>query len=212
MADVGGSSYDKAPFVPVSPSTFDCFAGWRDIAERIRGAAGPRRAIVCVECYPGAFVEEVEQALTDALQPARVLRSADCFRPSSEIERLLAKDLTDDPVFGRLNGIRIEDFIAPERLAAARRAAGGVTDGLVLIIGTGAVVVEPRPDVLVYADMARWEIQQRQRRGEIGNLGADNRGESASLKYKRAFFVDWRVADRVKKETSPLARLFAGHE
>jgi mannose-6-phosphate isomerase class I len=50
----------------------------------------------------------------------------------------------------------------------------------------------------VYADLARWEIQLRQRRNEIGNLGAHNLDERASLKYKRAFFVDWRAADRLK--------------
>jgi mannose-6-phosphate isomerase class I len=52
--------------------------------------------------------------------------------------------------------------------------------------------------VLVYADLARWEIQMRQRRHEIGNLGAVNLEETPSLKYKRSFFVDWRSADRLK--------------
>jgi mannose-6-phosphate isomerase class I len=47
--------------------------------------------------------------------------------------------------------------------------------------------------------MARWEIQQRQRRNAVGNFGADNLQESPSQKYKRAFFVDWRVADHLKK-------------
>ena len=42
--------------------------------------------------------------------------------------------------------------------------------------------------------------QQRQRRNEIPNLGAGNLNERASLKYKRAFFVDWRAADRLKKK------------
>jgi hypothetical protein len=50
-----------------------------------------------------------------------------------------------------------------------------------------------------YADLARWEIQRRQREGRIGNLGARNLDERASLKYKRAFFVDWRAADRLKR-------------
>ena len=194
--------YDKAPFVPVASTAAGCWSGWRQIAERLRGT-GKSRATICVECYPGVIVEEVERALTEALAPACVLRSADYFRPPSEIQCLLAKDLTDDPVFGRLNGTRIEDFTEPGRLETARRAAGGVANGLILIIGAGAILVEPLPDVLVYADMARWEIQQRQRRGEIGNLGADNPNANASLKYKRAFFVDWRVADRLKKKLLP---------
>jgi hypothetical protein len=51
--------------------------------------------------------------------------------------------------------------------------------------------------------VARWEIQQRQRAGEIANLGLDNCAERAALKYKRAYFVDWRVADRLKKPLLP---------
>jgi mannose-6-phosphate isomerase class I len=51
----------------------------------------------------------------------------------------------------------------------------------------------------VYADLARWEAQNRFRRHEAGNLGVENRTLSAGLQYKRAFFVDWRVCDRWKR-------------
>ena len=67
-----------------------------------------------------------------------------------------------------------------------------------IVFGPGASLVCPKPSYLVYADMARWEIQMRQRRNEIGNLGTDNLEERPSLKYKRAFFVDWRAADWLK--------------
>jgi mannose-6-phosphate isomerase class I len=84
-----------------------------------------------------------------------------------------------------------------------RKAAdklNSATSGLFFVLGTGATLAVPRPDLLVYADLARWEIQQRQRRGEVSNLGANNSGERPALKYKRGFFLDWRVADRLKKE------------
>ena len=54
-------------------------------------------------------------------------------------------------------------------------------------------------DIFVYADLARWEAQLRFRRNEISNLGVENRALAASLQYKRAFFVDWRVCDRWKR-------------
>jgi mannose-6-phosphate isomerase class I len=38
------------------------------------------------------------------------------------------------------------------------------------------------------------------RRDEISNLGVDNRDLKWSLQYKRAFFTDWRVCDRLKRE------------
>jgi len=57
------------------------------------------------------------------------------------------------------------------------------------------------PDLLVYADMARWEIQLRMRRHEVDNLGLKNRDtEDWMLLYKQGYFVDWRVCDRLKKK------------
>jgi len=76
-------------------------------------------------------------------------------------------------------------------------------DGTILVLGTGAALIVERYDLLIYADLARWELTLRQRRGEIGNLGADNLSEPSNLRYKRAFFVDWRAADRLKKALLP---------
>jgi len=65
-------------------------------------------------------------------------------------------------------------------------------------VGCGATLVADA-DLLVYADLTRWEAQLRFRRNESSNLGVENRTLAASLQYKRAFFVDWRVADRWKR-------------
>lgn len=111
--------------------------------------------------------------------------------------------LGGDPVFGRMNGTAIEDFLDPKLVAHAKSAIVNIERGLILIVGTGAFLVSPDPSVLIYADMARWEIQRRQRQNLIANLGVSNEVESASLKYKRAFFVDWRAADRLKKQLLP---------
>ena len=48
--------------------------------------------------------------------------------------------------------------------------------------------------------MARWEIQQRMRKNEVNNLGINNKEEKFEAQYKRSFFVDWRVQDRLKKQ------------
>jgi mannose-6-phosphate isomerase class I len=144
----------------------------------------------------------LERSISIAFQPSQVFRASDVLKSSADIEEMLAPFLTDDPVFGRMNGLRIEDFLDSDKLARARNQINKA-QGRVLVLGTGAALLGARVDVLVYADLARWEIQQRQRRNEISNLGADNRHERASLKYKRAFFADWRAADRLKKELFP---------
>jgi mannose-6-phosphate isomerase class I len=112
---------------------------------------------------------------------------------------MVHSDLTDDPVFGRISRLSIEDFADPQRTAQLKetcRSAPGVT----LIIGTGTALLTPEPDVLILADLARWEIQRRQRASQIGNFPAGDIHESAAMKYKRAFFIDWRVADRIKRD------------
>jgi mannose-6-phosphate isomerase class I len=93
-----------------------------------------------------------------------------------------------------------EDFFDASAMQRARHDLQAHSEGMILIVGVGATLLAQQWDLLVYADMARWELQKRQRRGLIGNLGANKLTELPSLKYKRAFFVDWRAADRLKKQ------------
>ncbi|MBO0356710.1 class I mannose-6-phosphate isomerase [Hymenobacter sp. BT186] len=205
------SNYDKFPFVPVTADNDACQVGWSAIAGALRAALATRPAaagrprVLAVECYPGTDLRQLQHELTQALQPARCLVADDLYYSATEIDRLVAGPLTDDPVFGRFNGLTVADFFNPQRLQATQAALATDAGRLVILIGTGATLVCPTPTLVVYADLARWEIQLRQRRGEIANLGTNNFREKASLKYKRAFFVDWRAADRLKKQVLPRA-------
>jgi mannose-6-phosphate isomerase class I len=202
MPDSFQSNYDKYPLVKVSSSRADCDVGWKEVAQRLKSKRRSGHFTVCVECYPGCFESEIERELTAALQPALVVRSSECFRSANEIVSQCEHDLGDDPVFGFMNRHEILDFLDEGALGKQRAALKGAS-GLVLIIGVGASVLAETWDLLVYSDLARWEIQQRQRSGEIENLGLANCAERPALKYKRAYFVDWRAADRVKKALLP---------
>ena len=193
------TSYDKQATIPISSTADDCAVGWESVLDRLLADA-PR--VLCVECYPGVQVEELERRVKRAFEPAHVFRSSEILKSPEEVERMVSPFLTDDPVFGRMNGLEIDDFMDAGKLAIARDQISKA-EGRVLVIGTGAALLVSQFDVLVYADLARWEIQQRQRRNELSNLGADNRNEKASLQYKRAYFVDWRAADRLKKVVFP---------
>ncbi|UOR06844.1 class I mannose-6-phosphate isomerase [Hymenobacter aerilatus] len=205
------SNYDKFPFVPVTAKPDACQIGWSAIAGALRVAlptepTAPNQPIVlAVECYPGTNLQQLQQELAQALQPAQLIIADDLYRSPADIDALVAGPLTDDPVFGRLNGLTVADFFDSEKLQEAQATLASAAGQLVVVLGTGATLVCPTPAVLVYADLARWEIQLRQRRGEVANLGSANFAEKASLKYKRAFFVDWRAADRLKKQALPRA-------
>ncbi len=195
------SSYDKYPRMEISGNARECELGWPAVVERIaREHAGGKR-VICVECYPGIFEEELRGALATAFSQLEIFSTRDCLKPVSEIDAMVGRELSDDPVFGRLSIYELIDFFdrgSLERLARAARQAGSA-----VVFGTGATLAIDDPDLLVYADLARWEIQQRQRRGEVGNFAADNADASPAQKYKRAFFLDWRVADRIKKDLLP---------
>jgi mannose-6-phosphate isomerase class I len=187
--------YDRFPYI-ASGSRDECLVGWPVVCQAIRSQMHPG-AVVVIECYPGVFLEEMERELASAMPEAKLLCTLKLFRPAEEIDRMLEPSLGDDPVFGMMNSIEIEDFFDPGKLTEAR-GKYPVASAPTVVFGPGASLVHAEPEYLVYADMARWEIQMRQRRNEIGNLGSDNLEERPSLKYKRAFFVDWRAADRLK--------------
>ena len=94
--------------------------------------------------------------------------------------------------------LEMRDYFEAQKLAAAEARARAFTGRRVLIYGPGAALVVPEPTILIYADLARWEIQRRFRRRAIGNLGCNNVGDSTSAQYKQGFFVDWRVCDKHK--------------
>ena len=192
--------YDKFPSIEVAGPD-DCAVGWDAVGDILRPIAKNR--VLCVECYPGAIASDILEALLPSIQPALTI-AADCLLLTpSNVDQRVEPYLTDDPVFGILNNLEIVDFFDATKLQFARAEVDKARGQTVLLVGTGASLFAPPDSLLVYADMARWEIQQRQRRNEIGNLGADNQHESAAQKYKRAFFVDWRAADRLRQRLLP---------
>ena len=192
-------TYDRFPHVPAAGA---CARGWDAVAARLAAAVAARSGgvVLTVECYVEVLDQEVLEALVHRLRPQRVIDTAGLFLPVSRIEAMVQEGLTDDPVFGRLSHLSMADFLDAGKVAAAARTAQG--EGLTLVYGRGASLIHPG-DILVYADIARWEGQLRQRRGQVDNLGARNRGTKASLQYKRGYFCDWRVADRLKRSLWP---------
>ena len=199
---LGAGNYDKFPVVAVPDSNDACNVGWEAIAGRLlEGVAqrDARRTVLVVECYPGVDEQEVMGQLQRRLIPALVLRSSEALLPPSRIDALTAPFLGgDDPLFGFLSGLTLPQFFDGDKVQNFRSKIDSLERGLVLVVGVGARLVA-EGDIFLYADLARWEAENRFRRNQVGNLGADNRRLPASLLYKRAYFVDWRVADRWKR-------------
>ncbi len=179
-----------------------CVTGWDKIASELQRAIGRGRVekpILVVDCYPGVDELQVLNALQSRLAPKLVIHAADAYHPTEIIDKLVAPFLgSDDSMFGRMAGLSLVNFFNAEPLWRFRRTIDELKEGLVLVVGCGASLIA-WGHILVYADLTRQTVQQRFHNNEIGNLATDNRTTPAKLKYKRAFFVDWRVADRWKR-------------
>ena len=195
------SNYDKSPCVTVKYPRQCVWRGWGKIAERLNEAVqehGSPRTVLAVECYTGVKDEEILPNLMHALSPTLVIDVAQAMKSPDRIETMVAPYLGDDPVFGKLTYLELEDFFEAEHLAEMRRCIESAREGLILVYGVGATLAATKADILVYADLARWEAQLRFRRDEISNIGVASCTVNAAKQYKRAFFVDWRVCDKHK--------------
>ena len=192
------SDYDRYPAIHVrTDGGVHAWQGWDAIGGELTGKlAGKGRQVICVDCYHGVWERDVLDALTARLHPDHVFLAGQAALDKAQVDQMLAYHVTDDRVFGILSHHRIEQFFDAEKRTALRREIEAA-QGVVLVFGVGSALL-CQPDVLVYADMARWEIQLRFRSGKLANWLSDNYNEEILRKYKRAFFIDWRVLDRHK--------------
>lgn len=185
------ANYDKYPSTKVDGNIW---LGWKDI----RSELGDRK-LLAVDFYVGVMEEEVIEALSQ-IGVELLINTRDLLKPEAEILRMTERFMTDDVLFGYVTNTQLSDYFQREKVEQARSQIKQA-QGNVLVIGTGAAwVMQGINATLVYADMARWEIQQRFRAHKIKALGVDNHEEAASLQYKRGYFNDWRVCDRYKDE------------
>jgi len=192
------TTYDKWPEIPVAGYDDRAWESWENIAATLNKTHSTRqRTVLTLDCYPGVRLRELEENLFPLLGPALTLNAEEARRDEAALHTLLARNLTDDRVFGVLSCHQLNEFIDPDALERLNAQVEACREGLIVIYGPGAALVHPG-DVLVYADLPRWEIQQRMRSGELDNWGAQNQSEDMLRRYKRAFFIEWRVFDRHK--------------
>ncbi|MEX0719394.1 MAG: hypothetical protein WD059_01920 [Balneolaceae bacterium] len=140
------------------------------------------------------------QNLQKALKPELLIEASDYLYSEDKIREITQPDVTDDRIFGRLTNLEMEDLLDSDKVEKCRDEMQDQDSGIILIIGEGASIIAEDMDVLIYADMARWEIQKRMRNNEVNNIGINNAGNGIEDKYKRGFFVDWRICDKLKED------------
>lgn len=197
-----GSNYDKFPVVQVEDNRHDGREGWEDVNNLLNqeiARLNKDKAVIVIDCYQGVHHGELVEALRNGLRHDHFFRSSAAFKSQEEIEKMIYPDVTDDRIFGVMTQLTLEAYFDEARLKELREEIAGIKKGVIVIYGEGAAHVAGQWDLLVYADMARWEIQQRMRKNEVSNLGVSNQATEFSLQYKQGFFVDWRICDKHKR-------------
>lgn len=194
------SNFDKFPEVIVHG--YNGAMGWNEIAQELTSriqSLSKSQLVLKLECYHGVLVDPVIDKLKLIFPEAVLVDVSTALLPSEELEKKVYPFVTDDPVFGYLSPLTMADFYDARALKSLAETARTNVAPITIIFGTGASLVPLDADLLLYADMPRWEIQLRFRRNEISNLGTENKSDAFAYQYKRAFFVDWRVCDKLKR-------------
>lgn len=185
------SKYEKFPKTKMKGHHAIC--GYENIKEELKKRI-TKDCVLVFDYYPGVNEDEVMQLVT-SLNPSTVIETLNIFKDGETISEQMKYHLTDDRVFGKMYYGDFVDFIDADKLSEAKETLSTFS-GLTIICGVGASLISTG-DINVYFDMARWEIQMRYRKG-MSNYKADNPNEDILRKYKRAFFIEWRIADKHK--------------
>ncbi len=187
------SNYDRFPHIQCGSTPPVC--GYENILAQLRThTKTSSRFVLTAETYPGVRDEEILPQLLK-LNPTLVIKTKDLYLPDEEMTDKMMPWLTDDRVFGHMYSGTIDTFLDDGKVQKAKQDAEEAA-GLVLVYGMGASLIA-HADLCLYFDLARWEIQMRYRAG-MGNYNCSNTDDDILRKFKRGYFVEWRMADKVK--------------
>jgi len=192
------TKYDQHPTIKLGSDTqiHESASAWALIAKTAQERSS--HPVVVIDCYPGVNVPDMIDAARAHLEGWEIINvESRAARSQAERDALISRSLTADRVFGIMSHFDVMDFYNPQELLAISSQIRHLAKPT-LLVGWGAALVEITDAVVVLADMARWEIQQRQRAGATNWL-VDNSLEDPLRKFKRGYFVEWRMADRHKK-------------
>lgn len=169
----------------------------RELSERIqKELEKKKKVVVCFDFYPGVYKEEVEELVRE-LYPNCTIDTETCAKTEEELNEEFYDFITNDRVFGIICHKKLDDFFDIVKMENVKSTLDEKEEGVFIIYGVGASLFTD-PDVYVYCNMPRWEIQCRYRAG-MPNFHSTNYNDPILTKYKRGFFVEWRLADRHKK-------------
>ena len=184
------SAYDKNPKIFISNEN-KLLTGSKTIVKTLSDITS---GVLVFETYPGVDLEQLKREILLPLKPDNLILIEDYSKSTEQLNDYLAYNLTDDRVFGVYSHHTIDQLYQMDKVNQLNSKIKS-NKGLTIVYGFGASLIDSTH--LVHVSLTRWEIQLRFRKG-LSNFKANNSSEDNLRKYKRGFFVEWRIADRIK--------------
>lgn len=185
------SEYNRIPIINIKSNHQDVYEGSSEIIQLLSQI---NKGIIIFETYPGIDLDVLKKDVIKPLKPDHIIAIEDYSKSELEINQMLDKNITDDRVFGLISHHDIEDFYYMDKIHQLNETVKN-NHGLTVVYGFGASLIQG--STLIHVSLTRWEIQLRYRAG-ASNFKTHNPNEDILRKYKRGFFIEWRVADRIK--------------
>lgn len=199
----------QRPYISIDAPEQMCRSGWPDIGQALKAhlkGLSKKRMVLTVECHPGTYTGLDLAALKKALGPDVICQSDDLFLDEQALRQVFELPKASISYPSPAPGL-IDAFFDPAKLQALRETIAGLSSGLILVHGVGAHHIWPS-DILVYFDVSRWELLQRMRRHEVGNIGFSNKHISLQKRFLRSYFLDWPTADHIKRDLLPRCQFY----
>lgn len=187
----GYNNYDKYPFIKAKGKAYQ---GYDEIRILIESS---KERIIVLDCYPIVDIKSIVDGLGNLFD--EIFYTDTCAYCGEELTAKMQKNLTDDRIFGVMTTDCLSDYFIDSKIKNMKSAVQNST-GRVLVIGVGAMLVW-EGGFNVHCSLARWESQLRFRKG-APNWNCDNFDMDPLTKFKRGYFVEWRIADKHKIENN----------
>ncbi|MBE3561505.1 MAG: class I mannose-6-phosphate isomerase [Ktedonobacteraceae bacterium] len=177
----------------------------RVIEQRLQEDLFERRPpLIIIDGFVGVQWPVAMQLLQEAFDQrglqADWLSTTECFLPAGQIDDILAPALTDDPVFGRIFHGHLEELWDMQRKQQLQQAVAS-RRRLTVIYGYGASLISDE-GLRLYLDVPKDRGQELAGQRQITNVGACEPASFGAM-YKRFYFVDWPMLNRIKRALLP---------
>jgi len=200
--------YNKFPVFTLNTGLID--RGYTVLAERITEEGKKGLRVLGIDGFNGVDWKLFRKSLNAKLRAIGVnptwISMAECILPEETVFKTVEPFLGgNDPLFGRHFPLGADLFFDPVKVAELRWKASDLrAEGPgdpVIFYGWGTGLLEIL-DSIWYLDIPKDSLQSEARKGRVRNLGNSEPSGFGDF-YKRSYFVDWPVLNRLKRRLLP---------